>query len=73
MGGIVLALLFVITALAVFIVWARKKESSQKRQFEQRLVKRCHGDTVLVERLIKHELTKRDQKISREIAAKYAY
>ena len=71
--GIALALLFIVTALAVFFFWTRKKRSSQDRQFEQRLVKRCHGDTVLVERLINHELTKRSQNLSREIAAKYAY
>jgi len=73
MGKIALALLFIVTALAIFFLWTRKKGSSQDKQFEQRLTKRCHGDTVLVERLINHELTKRNQKISREMAAKYAY
>ncbi len=73
MGKIALTLLFIITALAAFFFWTRKKRSAQNRQFEQRLVKRCHGDTVLVERLITHELKKRNQNLSRETAAKYAY
>ena len=68
-----IALVFILAALVVFFFWSRKKVSSINNQFEQLLTKRCHGDTVLVERLIKHESTRREQNLSREIAAKYAY
>ena len=66
-------LIVVAAALIIAFFWARRKKQAQKiGQYEQRLRKRCYGDTALVERLINLEL-KRNPNLSREIAAKDAH